>query len=204
MIGENAFIPELPLSLYKFYLYLFRGSSGGVVIMLLACGASSRGSIPNLASTISEIGYLLGPSRDMADISLKRRKSLKQPTNQQTNLFRAGLLYQINTSGSFHTKFTFSTHGAPCVTLLNVLHTKCIFTNPVHPIPHIWMFCIQILPSYTEASNATLLDVLFKNIPFHDGSFIWQSLPFPLVVHPEPHFLKFCIQSSRLLWNILR
>ena len=41
-----------------------------------------RGSIPSLAATISEIGYLLFPSRDMAVISLKRRKSSKQPTNQ--------------------------------------------------------------------------------------------------------------------------
>ena len=39
-----------------------------------------RGSIPGLTATISEIGYLLLPSRDMAEISLKRRKSSKQPT----------------------------------------------------------------------------------------------------------------------------
>ena len=38
------------------------------------------GSILCLAATISEIGYLLLPSRDMAEISLKRRKSSKQPT----------------------------------------------------------------------------------------------------------------------------
>ena len=38
-----------------------------------------RGSI----ATISEIGYLLLPSRDMAEILLKRRKSSKQPTNQR-------------------------------------------------------------------------------------------------------------------------
>ena len=40
-----------------------------------------RGSIPGLASTISEIGHLLLPSHDMAERSLKRRKSSKQPTN---------------------------------------------------------------------------------------------------------------------------
>ena len=34
-----------------------------------------RGSIPGLASWISEIGYLLLQSRDMADIPLKRRES---------------------------------------------------------------------------------------------------------------------------------
>ena len=32
-------------------------------------------STPGLVTAISEIGYLLLPSRDMAEISLKRRKS---------------------------------------------------------------------------------------------------------------------------------
>ena len=40
-----------------------------------------RGSIPCLATSSSEIGYLLLPSRDIAEIPLKRRKSLKQPTD---------------------------------------------------------------------------------------------------------------------------
>ena len=40
------------------------------------------GSIPQLATWISEIGYLLLPSSDMAEIPLKRRKSSIQPTNQ--------------------------------------------------------------------------------------------------------------------------
>ena len=44
-----------------------------------------RGSIPRLAIWISEIGYLLLPSRDMAEIPLKWRKSSIQPTNQQTS-----------------------------------------------------------------------------------------------------------------------
>ena len=39
-----------------------------------------RGSIPGLATWISEIGYLLLPSRDMAEIPLKRRKSSIQST----------------------------------------------------------------------------------------------------------------------------
>ena len=41
-----------------------------------------RDSIPGLATWISEIGYLLLPSRDMAEIPLKRRKFSMQPTNQ--------------------------------------------------------------------------------------------------------------------------
>ena len=45
----------------------------------------ARGSIPGLAATISEIGYLLLPSRDMAERLLKRRKSSKQPTKQAKN-----------------------------------------------------------------------------------------------------------------------
>ena len=40
------------------------------------------GSIPRLTTLISEIGYLPLPSRDMAEIPLKRRKSSIQPTNQ--------------------------------------------------------------------------------------------------------------------------
>ena len=43
-----------------------------------------RGSIPRLATWISETGYLLLPSRDMAKIPLKRRKSSIQPTNHPT------------------------------------------------------------------------------------------------------------------------
>ena len=58
-------------------------SSDGVVVKLLACGAEGRGSIPRLAATISEIGYLLLPSRDMAERSLKRRKSSKNQPNQK-------------------------------------------------------------------------------------------------------------------------
>ena len=57
-------------------------SRGAVVIKLFACTERGLGSIPGLAATISDIGFLLHPSRDMAEISLKRRKSLKQqPTN---------------------------------------------------------------------------------------------------------------------------
>ena len=52
-------------------------SSGGVVVKLLAYRAGGRGSIPGLASTISEIGYLLLPSRNMAERSLKRHESSK-------------------------------------------------------------------------------------------------------------------------------
>ena len=48
------------------------------MVKFLVCRASG----PGLAATISEFGHLLLPSRDMAEISLKRRKS-----SQQTNQF---------------------------------------------------------------------------------------------------------------------
>ena len=43
-----------------------------------------RGSIPHLATWISEIGYLLLPSRDTAALPIKRRKSSIQPTSVHT------------------------------------------------------------------------------------------------------------------------
>ena len=50
-----------------------------------------RGSIPDLATWISEIGNLLLPSRGMAEIPLKRRLYLQlynQPTNQSEYLLK--------------------------------------------------------------------------------------------------------------------
>ena len=60
----------------KFHCLLIYGSSGGVVVKLLACGARGPGSIPGLAPTTSEIGCLLLPCRDTAEI--KRSKPSKQ------------------------------------------------------------------------------------------------------------------------------
>ena len=51
------------------------GSGGVRVVKLLACGPEGLGSIPGLATWISE---MLLPSRDMAEILLKRRKSTIQ------------------------------------------------------------------------------------------------------------------------------
>ena len=42
------------------------------------------GSIHSPAVRIAEIGYFLFPSRDIAEISIKLRKSLKQLTTNQT------------------------------------------------------------------------------------------------------------------------
>ena len=68
-------------------LPLMGGSSGGVVVKLLAWGARGPGFDSPPRRSVSQIGYLPLPSRDMAEISLKRRKSLIQPTNQPTNLW---------------------------------------------------------------------------------------------------------------------
>ena len=61
-----------------------------------------RGSIPRLATWISEIGYLLPSSRDMAEIPLKRRKSSIQPTNQQKWFYFSKLaVFYRNSSNGF-------------------------------------------------------------------------------------------------------
>ena len=51
-------------------------------------GQEVRGSIPRLVTWISEIGYLLLPYRDMAEIPLKRRKSSIQPTNKSMQEYK--------------------------------------------------------------------------------------------------------------------
>ena len=56
-------------------------SSGGVVVKLLAYGA--RGPGFNSSALISEIGYLLLRSRNIAERSLKQHKSSKQPTTTE-------------------------------------------------------------------------------------------------------------------------
>ena len=63
---------------------IYPRSGGGRVVKLLACGARGPGSIPRLATPISEISYLPLLSRDMAEIPLKRRKSSIQQTNLLT------------------------------------------------------------------------------------------------------------------------
>ena len=68
--------------LQKIEISVQKRSSGGVVVKLLACGARGPGFDTRSRRYVSEIGYLLLPSRDMAERSLKRHKSSKQPTNR--------------------------------------------------------------------------------------------------------------------------
>ena len=75
-------------------------NSGSVIVKLFAYGARSLGfdfRSRNFLATISESGYLLLPcydfrdwyillpSRNMAEIKLKRREFAKQPTNQSVS-----------------------------------------------------------------------------------------------------------------------
>ena len=63
------------------YFTLKMGSSGGVVVELWACETRGPWFHSWFAATIiSEIGYLLLQSRDMAERLLKRHKSSKQLT----------------------------------------------------------------------------------------------------------------------------
>ena len=64
------------------------GGGGGVLVKHLVCGPGDRGSSPFLATMISEIGYLPLPSRDMTEITLKRRKILNQSTNEAVHTFK--------------------------------------------------------------------------------------------------------------------
>ena len=79
-LGDFIFGLHTPL---RFYLQIKQRvddfmTLGAMVAEWLSswlAGQEVRGSIPGLATWISEIGYLLIPSRDMAEIPLKRRKS---------------------------------------------------------------------------------------------------------------------------------
>ena len=73
------------------FLYLndFHCQLGAVVAEWLSSWLAEqevRGSIPRLATWISEIGYLPLPSRDMAEIPLKRRKSSIKPNQNHCQL----------------------------------------------------------------------------------------------------------------------
>ena len=54
------------------------------MVKLLACGAI-QGLIPGLTATISDIGYLLLPCRNMAELSLKWSKPSIKQINQPSN-----------------------------------------------------------------------------------------------------------------------
>ena len=59
-----------------------RRAGGGRVVSSLLAEQEDRVRFPASPLEFSEIGYLLLPSRDMAERSLNRRESSKQPTNQ--------------------------------------------------------------------------------------------------------------------------
>ena len=68
------------------FTFLGTGSSDGVVVKLFACVARGQSSNPGLATTISEIGYLLLPSH-MTEMLLKWHQSQPNPTFLGTGLY---------------------------------------------------------------------------------------------------------------------
>ena len=77
---------------YLYQIETLTGSSGGVVVKLSACGARSlgfnfRSRCFNFRDWLSpaSIGYLLLPSRDMAERLLKRRKSSKTTNKRDSH-----------------------------------------------------------------------------------------------------------------------
>ena len=60
-------------------------NSDGVVVKFLLAEQEAWDSIPNLTTTIPEIGYLLLPSHNLAEISPKRRKSSEHQTRLKYN-----------------------------------------------------------------------------------------------------------------------
>ena len=71
-------------TVFNSQLFLLNIKGAAVVEWLCSWLAEQEvpGWIPGLATWILEIGYFLLPSRDMAEIPLKRRESSIQPTNQ--------------------------------------------------------------------------------------------------------------------------
>ena len=73
--------------LVNLYIGALKAEVSDILFLSWLAEQEVRGSIPGFAVTISEIGYLLLPSRNMAERWLKWRKSSKQPTNQQLFLY---------------------------------------------------------------------------------------------------------------------
>ena len=63
------------------HLCVYLRNSGGVVVKLVACGARGPGFDFRPRRYNFRDWYLLLPSRNMAERSLKRRKSSNKPTN---------------------------------------------------------------------------------------------------------------------------
>ena len=68
------------------------------MVKLLDREQEVQGSIPVLAATISDIGYLLLPSRDTAERSLKRR--IDDFTSDNTILVISQLVVKLNSYGN--------------------------------------------------------------------------------------------------------
>ena len=85
-----------------------------------------RGSIPRLATWISEIGYLPLPSRDMAEIPLKRRKSSIKPNQTKPN----PPILRPSTMG-IPSYITTSTMGSPSYITTQYNGNSLLYYDPV-------------------------------------------------------------------------
>ena len=90
-----------------------------------------RSSIPRLATWISEIGYLLLPSHDMAEIPLKQRKISIQPTNER-NSVKCMFLYARLQTGRIMVWWCPSVRPSVCPSVR-------------HSFPHFSPTCFDIL-----------------------------------------------------------
>ena len=98
--------------------------SDGVSFKLLACRVGGQGSIPGLTTTISEIGYLLLPSRDMAEISfIDVNPQNNQPTNHMH--YRS---VSYNTSQVLH---------------FRALSKPIACRDPYNPLTFAWLQCAK-------------------------------------------------------------
>ena len=84
---------------FKVFMPIIIRSSRGVVVKLLACGARGQGFDSRSYLFDLRDWYLLLPSRNMAEISLKQLKCWKQPSNQPIiKVTRDILFYPIHAS----------------------------------------------------------------------------------------------------------
>ena len=77
-----------------FQLLFLKGAAVAEWLSSWLAEKEDRVRLPALPLEFSEIGYLLLPSRDMAKIPLKRRKSSIQPTNRYFKISKLQELYR--------------------------------------------------------------------------------------------------------------
>ena len=116
-------------------------NSGGVVVRLLACrtrGPRFDSQSRRLGATISEIGYLLLPSRNMAEILLNKATHILKTTNQPSNIDGAIPSHQLSNP---------CLHGSPP----SPLSKECPILTSIFSISP-----LRVLRNYTSTSIHSL------------------------------------------------